>query len=165
MKTSSNVRKANSKPELSQLLFISVRQKELIRVLTILDLSTYTTFSWSIYFLPMIPTKLCNIMCYDILVNNVTSFVTKCNMTFPCYLWKINKKKRKRKKKNNFRKCYQRAMIALSDHPWWMFKKNLMEFFIRLLNYLYYFTSGCTLLTHNHMSFWNILWSCDSVIW
>jgi len=45
IKTSSNVRKANSKPELSQLLFISVRQKELIRVLTVLDLSTYTTFS------------------------------------------------------------------------------------------------------------------------
>jgi len=31
-----SIRKANSKPELSQLLFISVRQRELIRVLTIL---------------------------------------------------------------------------------------------------------------------------------
>jgi len=31
------VRKANSEPELSQLLFISVRQRELIRVLAVLS--------------------------------------------------------------------------------------------------------------------------------
>jgi len=42
------VRKANSKPELSQLLFISVKQRESIRVLAVLGLSTYTTFSWSV---------------------------------------------------------------------------------------------------------------------
>jgi len=42
------VRKANSKPELSQLLFISIKQRELIRVLAVLGLSTYTTFSWSV---------------------------------------------------------------------------------------------------------------------
>ena len=59
------VRTANSEPELSQLLFISIRQRELIRVLTVLDLSTYTTFSWSMYSLPVTPTKLCDIMCHD----------------------------------------------------------------------------------------------------
>ena len=48
-------------------------------------------------------------------------------------------------------------MIVLSDHPRWMFKKNSMEFFIGLLDYLYYFTSGCTLLVHDHMFFWNVL--------
>ena len=53
--------------------------------------------------------------------------------------------------------CYRWAVIALSDHPRWMFRKNSMEFFIRLLNYLYYFTSGCILLIHDHMSFWNVL--------
>ena len=58
----SDVRKANSKPELSQLLFISIRQGELIRVLAVLGLSTYTTLSWSVYSLPMTPTKLCDIM-------------------------------------------------------------------------------------------------------
>jgi len=60
------VRKANSKLELSQLLFISIKQKELVRVLAILGLSTYTTFSWSVYSLPMTPIKYCNIMCHDI---------------------------------------------------------------------------------------------------
>jgi len=59
------VRKANSELELSQLLFISIRQRELIRVLTVLGLSTYTTFSWSVHSLPMTLTKLCDIMCYD----------------------------------------------------------------------------------------------------
>ena len=34
--TAEPVKKANSKPELSQLLFISIRQRELVRVLTIL---------------------------------------------------------------------------------------------------------------------------------
>ena len=47
------------------------------------------------------------------------------------------------------------AVNALSDHPRWMFKKNLMEFFIGLDFYLYYFYSGCTL--HGHMSFQNVL--------
>jgi len=61
--------------------------------------------------------------------------------------------------------CYWWAVIALSDHPRWIFKKNSMEFFVRLLNYLYYFTSGYTLLTHNHISFWNVLWSHDPVPW
>jgi len=31
--------------------------------------------------------------------------------------------------------------------------------------YLYYFTSGCTLLVHDHMSFWNVLQSHDLVTW
>ena len=39
------VRKANSELELNQVFFISVRQRELVRVLAILGLSTYTTFS------------------------------------------------------------------------------------------------------------------------
>ena len=71
-----SVRKANSKPELSQLLFISIRQRELIRVLAALGLSTYTTFSWSVHSLPVTPTKLCDIMCCDMC----------CDMTFPYYL-------------------------------------------------------------------------------
>jgi len=58
--------------------------------------------------------------------------------------------------------CYQRAVMALSDHPRWMFRKNSMEFFIRLSYYLYYFTSGCTLKSHSHKSFQNVLWSHDS---
>ena len=59
------VRTADSKPELSQLLFISIRQRELIRVLTVLDLSTYTTFIWSMHSLLVTLTKLCDIMCHD----------------------------------------------------------------------------------------------------
>jgi len=39
------VRKANSELELSQVFFISVRQRELVRVPAILDLSTCTTSS------------------------------------------------------------------------------------------------------------------------
>ena len=66
------VRKANSEPELSQLLFISIRQRKLVRVLAILSLSTYTTFSWSVHSLSVTLTKLCDIMC--------------CDMTFLCYL-------------------------------------------------------------------------------
>jgi len=36
VKMKEDVRKANSKPELSQLLFISIRQRELVRVLIVL---------------------------------------------------------------------------------------------------------------------------------
>jgi len=43
-----------------------------------------------------------------------------------------------------------------------MFRKNLIEFFIGLNYYLYYFTSGCTLKSHSHKSFQNILWLRDS---
>ena len=43
-----------------------------------------------------------------------------------------------------------------------MFRKNLMEFFIGLDYYLYYFTHGCTLKSHGHKSFQNVLWSHDS---
>ena len=35
-------------------------------------------------------------------------------------------------------------MSVLSDHPRWMFKKNLIEFFVGLDYYLYYFYSGYT---------------------
>jgi len=52
------VRKANSEPELSQLLFISIRQRELIRVLTVLGLFTYTTSGWSVHSLLALPAKL-----------------------------------------------------------------------------------------------------------
>ena len=48
MEKKSGIRKANSKLELSQLLFISIKQRELIRVLAVLGLSTYTTSSWSV---------------------------------------------------------------------------------------------------------------------
>ena len=40
--------------------------------------------------------------------------------------------------------CYWETVSVLSDHPRWMFKKNLMEFFVGLDYYLYYFYSGCT---------------------
>jgi len=58
----STIRKANSKLELSQLLFISVRQRELIRVLAVLSLSTYTNSSWSMHSLLTLLTKLCDVM-------------------------------------------------------------------------------------------------------
>jgi len=35
--------------------------------------------------------------------------------------------------------CYQWTVIALNDYSRWMFRKNLMEFFVGLLDYLYYF--------------------------
>jgi len=57
--------------------------------------------------------------------------------------------------------CYRRTVIVLSDHPRWMFRKNSMEFFVGLNYYLYYFTSGCTLKSHSHESFQNVLWSHD----
>jgi len=53
--------------------------------------------------------------------------------------------------------CYRWAVIALSDHPRWMFRKNSMEFFIGLVYYLYYFIVAVQLLVHNHMSFQNVL--------
>jgi len=37
-----------------------------------------------------------------------------------------------------------------------MFKKNLMEFFIGLDYYLYYFTMAILLLVYDHMSFQNV---------
>ena len=58
--------------------------------------------------------------------------------------------------------CYRQAIIALSDHPRQIFRKNSMEFFVGLDYYLYYFTSGCTLKSHGHKSFQNVLWSHDS---
>ena len=56
-------------------------------------------------------------------------------------------------------------MIVLSDHPRWMFKKNSMGFFVGLDYYLYYFTVAVLLLVHDHVSFQNILWSPDLIIW
>ena len=50
-------------------------------------------------------------------------------------------------------KCYQWTVNVLSDHPRWIFKKNSIEFFIGLQPYLYYYYSGCTLESHNHMFF------------
>jgi len=46
---------------------------------------------------------------------------------------------------------------VLSDHPRWMFKKNSIEFFIRLDYYLYYFTVAVLLLAHDHIFFQNVL--------
>jgi len=63
------------------------------------------------------------------------------------------------------RYCYWRAVIALSDHPRWMFRKNSMEFFVVLSYYLYYFTVAILLRVQNHMFFQNILWSPDLVMW
>jgi len=61
--------------------------------------------------------------------------------------------------------CYRWAVITLSDHPRWMFRKNSMEFFIRLGYYLYYSTVAVQLLVYNHMSFQNVLCSPDLVRW
>jgi len=44
-------------------------------------------------------------------------------------------------------------MIALSDYLRWTFKKNLMEFFVGMDYYLYYFTVAVLLLVHSHMFF------------
>jgi len=44
-----------------------------------------------------------------------------------------------------------------------MFKKNSMEFFLRLDYYLYYFTVAILLLVYNHMFFQNVLRSLDLV--
>ena len=63
--------------------------------------------------------------------------------------------------------CYQWTVNVLSNHPRWIFKKNLMEFFVGLQPYLYYYYSGCTLESHNHMFFPEcsmITWPCH-VIW
>jgi len=58
-------------------------------------------------------------------------------------------------------------MNVLSDHPRWMFKKNLMEFFIELQPYLYYYYSSYTLESCDHMFFSEcsmIIWPCH-IIW
>ena len=44
-----SVRVANSKLELSQLLFISIRQRELVKSLRYIDLFTYTDSTWSVH--------------------------------------------------------------------------------------------------------------------
>ena len=72
--------------------------------------------------------------------------VLRCDIEFLCYQWTVN---------------------VLSDHPRWMFKKNSMEFFAGLQPYLYYYYSGCTLESHDHMFFPEcsmITWPCH-VIW
>jgi len=48
-KMSSSIREPTSELELSQLLFISIRQRELIRVLTVLSLSVYTYSGWFVH--------------------------------------------------------------------------------------------------------------------
>jgi len=55
-------------------------------------------------------------------------------------------------------------MNALSDHPRWMLKKNLIEFFLGLDYYLYCFTVAVLLLVHDYMFFQNILWLLNLVI-
>ena len=53
---------------------------------------------------------------------------------------------------HQFGGCYRWAVIALSDHPRWMFRKNLMEFFVALLNYLYKSYSGyATISSQSHV--------------
>ena len=49
------VRSANSKPKLSQLLFISVRQRELVKSSRWIGLSTYTSVTWSVHYFPTLP--------------------------------------------------------------------------------------------------------------
>ena len=48
-----------------------------------------------------------------------------------------------------------------------MFKKNSMEFFVGLQPYLYYYYSGCTLKSHDHMFFPEcsmITWPCHVIL-
>ena len=52
------VRVANSKPELSQLLFISIRQRELVKSSHWIGLSTYTSATWSVHYFPTLPCDL-----------------------------------------------------------------------------------------------------------
>jgi len=61
----SNVRVANSKPELSQLLFISVRQRELVKSSRWIGLSTYTSATWSVHYFPALP---CDLVTCDVTV-------------------------------------------------------------------------------------------------
>ena len=49
------VRSANSKPELSQLLFISIRQRELVKSSCWIGLSTYTNATWFVHYFPTLP--------------------------------------------------------------------------------------------------------------
>ena len=96
---------------------------------------------------------------------------------YPRYLWVLCSLARKIKSKWVVRPqgarsllgieflCYWWAVIALSDYPRWMFRKNSMEFFIGLGYYLYYSTVAVQLLVYNHMSFQNVLWSPDLVTW
>ena len=53
--------------------------------------------------------------------------------------------------------CYRKAIIALSDHPRWMFRKNSIEFFVGLQHYLYYYYSSCTLSPTITCPFQNVL--------
>ena len=55
MRTQNIVRSANSKLELSQLLFISVRQRELVKSSRWIGLSTYTSATWSVHYFPTLP--------------------------------------------------------------------------------------------------------------
>ena len=65
MKTSSSVRSANSKLELSQLLFISVRQRELVKSSHWIGLPTYTSTTWSVHYFPALSCDLvtCDVIC------------------------------------------------------------------------------------------------------
>ena len=64
--------------------------------------------------------------------------------------------------------CYQGTVSVLSGHPRWIFRKNSMEFFVGLQPYLYYCYSGCTLGSHDHMSFPEcsmVTWPCHVTFW
>jgi len=85
--TSSSVRSANSKPELSQLLFISIRQRELIKSFCWIGLSTYTNATWSVHYFPALPCDLvtcdhdCDLTVFDVTwsrlaSHHVTDFTT-----------------------------------------------------------------------------------------
>ena len=79
---------ANSKSELSQLLFISVRQRELIRVLaSLVCLLIHNSLGLCTNY-PTLPTKLCvtcpvmwyvTVMWHDLLCDPVMHYVTWCN--------------------------------------------------------------------------------------
>ena len=49
-------------------------------------------------------------------------------------------------------RCYRWAVIALSNYPRWMFRKNSIEFFVVLLDYLYKSYSGyATISSWSHV--------------
>ena len=94
--------RANSELELSQLLFISVRQRELVRVLASLVSSTYTYSTWSVHLLFCTPNQtMCDMFCNgicDMTFDVTLSLLLSHGMT--CLSHAINRKRYLKEKKN-----------------------------------------------------------------
>ena len=75
------VRSANSKLELSQLLFISVRQRELVKSSHWIGLSTYTSVTWSVHYFPILP---CDLVMCDVTGDHDCDVTVWCDTVTPC---------------------------------------------------------------------------------